>query len=86
MNTSETASSPGPEHPNFENSKYEIVDHSDIFLDNSYDPDVHFLNLKTQNLDLPYILPDEFQKFIDSSSHDSFSIMQLIIRSIKKKF
>ena len=55
MNTSETATSPDPEHPNFENSKYEIVDHSDIFLDNSYDPDVHFLNLKTQNLDLPYI-------------------------------
>ena len=45
-----------------------------------------FFNLKTQNLDSPYILSEEFQKFIDSSSHDSFSILHLNIRSIKKNF
>ena len=79
MNTSETASSSDPERPNFENLKYEILDNSDdILLDNSCDPDV--------NLDSPYILPEEFQKFIDSSSHDSFSILHLNIRSIKKNF
>ena len=79
MNTSETASSSDPERPNFENLKYEILDHSDdILLDNSCDPDV--------NLDSSYILPEEFQKFIDSSSHDSFSILHLNIRSIKKNF
>ena len=56
MNTSETASSSDPERPNFENLKYEIVDNSDdILLDNSWDPDVNFLNLKTQKLDSPYI-------------------------------
>ena len=43
-----------------------------------------FFNLKTQNLDSPYILSEEFQKFIDSSSHDSFSILHLNIKSIKK--
>ena len=45
---------------------------------------INFFNLKTQNLDSPYILPEEFQKFIDNSSHDSFSILHLNIRSIKK--
>ena len=43
-------------------------------------------SLKTQNLDTPYILPEEFQKFVGSSSHDSFSILHLNIRSIKKNF
>ena len=87
MNTSETASSSDPERPNFENLKYDIVDYSDdILLDNSCDPDVNFFSLKTQNLDTPYILPEEFQKFVGSSSHDSFSILHLNIRSIKKNF
>ena len=87
MNTSETASSSDPERPNFENLKYDIVDYSDdILLDNSCDPDVNFFSLKTQNLDRPYILPEEFQKFADTSSHDSFSILYLNIRSIKKNF
>ena len=73
MNTSETVSSSDPEHPNFENLKCEIVDNSDdILLSNLCDPDINFFNFKTQNLDLPYIFPEEFQKFIDSSSHDSF--------------
>ena len=58
----------------------------DILLDNSCDPDVNFFSLKTQNLDTPYILPEEFQKFVGSSSHDSFSILHLNIRSIKKNF
>ena len=83
----QTTNSSDPKHPNFENFKYEVVDNSDnILLDNSCDPDVNFFNLKTQNLDSPYILPEEFQIFIDSSSHDSFSILYLNIRSIKKNF
>ena len=87
MNTSETVSSSDPEHPNFENLKCEIVDNSDdILLSNLCDPDINFFNFKTQNLDLPYIFPEEFQKFIDSSSHDSFSILHLNIKSIKKTF
>ena len=85
MNTSETASSSDPERPNFENLKYDIVDYSDdILLDNSCDPDVNFFSLKTQNLDTPYILLEEFQKFVGSSFHDSFTILHLNIRSIKK--
>ena len=87
MNTSETAHSSDLKRPNFENLKYEIVDNSDdILLDNSCDPDVNFFNLKTQNLYSPYILQEKFQKLIDSSSHDSFSILHLNVRSIKKNF
>ena len=89
MNTSETASSSDPEGPNSENLKYDIVDNynpGDILRDNSCDPDVNFFSLKTQNLDTPYILLEEFQKFVGSSSHDSFSILHLKIRSIKKNF
>ena len=79
MNTFESASSSDPERPNFEILKYDIVDNSDdILLDNSCDPDV--------NLDTPYILPEEFQKFVGGSSHDSFSIFHLNIGSIKKNF
>ena len=51
-------------------------------LDNSF----NLFSLKTQNLDTPYILPEEFQKFVGSSSHDSFSILHINIRSIKKNF
>ena len=48
INTSEAASSSDPERPNFENLKHETVDNfDDILLDNSCDPDVNFLNLKT---------------------------------------
>ena len=87
MNASETASTSDPGRSNFENLKYDIADNSDdILLDNSCDPDVNFFSLKTQNLDMPYILPEEFQKFVGSSSHDSFSILHLNIRSIKKNF
>ena len=50
------------------------------------DANFYFFSLKTQNLDTPYILLEEFQKFIDSSSHDSLSILHLNIRSIKNNF
>ena len=87
MNTSETASSSDPEHPSFENLKYEIVDISDdILLENQRDSNVNFFNLKIQNVDLQYILLEEFQNFIESTSHDSFSILHLNIRRIKKNF
>ena len=83
MNASDTVSSSDSEQLNFENLQYEIADNSDdILLDTSYDPDINIFSLKTQNLDTPYVLPEEFQKFINSSSHDSFSILHLNIRSI----
>ena len=35
---------------------------------------------------MQYILLEEFQNFIESTSHDSFSILHLNIRRIKKNF
>ena len=73
------------ELPDYEILKYEIVDTSEeMLLKNACDPDLNFFNLKTQNFDTPYILPEEFKKFHDTSCDDSFSILHLNIRSIKK--
>ena len=58
----------------------------DILLDNSCDPDLHVFNTTIQNLDTPYILPEEFQNFLDDDISESLSILHLNIRSIKKIF
>ena len=70
---------------NFETLKYDPSESSgDILLDNSCDPDLHFFNTNIQNLDTPYILPEEFQNFLDDDISESLSILHLNIRSIKK--
>ena len=70
---------------NFETLKYDPSESSgDILLDNSCDPDLHFFNTNIQNLDTPYILPKEFQNFLDDDISESLSILHLNIRSIKK--
>ena len=56
----------------------------DILLDNSCDPDLHVFNTTIQNLDTPYILPEEFQNFLDDDISESLSILHLNIRSIKE--
>ena len=72
---------------NFETLKYDPSESSgDILLDNSCDPDLHFFNTNTQNRDTPYILPEEFQNFLDDDISESFSILHLNIRSIRKNF
>ena len=58
----------------------------DILLDNSCHPDLHVFNTTIQNLDTPYILPEEFQNFLDDDISESLSILHLNIRSIKKIF
>ena len=51
---------------NFETLKYDLSESSgDILLDNSYDPDLHLFCTNIQNLDKPYMLPEEFQNFLD---------------------
>ena len=85
MNVNGLTGNSEAELPDYEILKYEIVDTSEeILLNNACDPGLNFFNLKTQNFDTPYILPEEFKKFHDTSSDDSFSILHLNIRSIKK--
>ena len=87
MNANDLKSYSGSEYPEYETLKYEIAENfDDILLNDSCDPDVNFFNLKTQNLDTPYVLPEEFKQFHNDPSHDSLSILHLNIRSIKKNF
>ena len=54
---------------NFETLKYDPSESSgDILLDNSCGADLHFFNTNIQNLDTPYILPEEFQNFLDDDT------------------
>ena len=69
----------------FETLKYDPSESSgDILLDNSCDPYLHFFNTNIQNFNTPYILPEEFQNFLDNDISESLSILHLNIRSIKK--
>ena len=72
---------------NFETLQYDPSESSgDILLDNSCDPNLHFLNTNIQNLNTPYILLEEFQNFLDDDISESFSILHLNIRSMRKNF
>ena len=85
MNVNGLTGNSESELPDYEILKYEIVDASEeILLNNACDPNLNFFNLKTQNFDTPYILPEEFKKLHDTSCDDSFSILDLNIRSMKK--
>ena len=57
---------------NFETLKYDPLESSgNILLDNSCDPDLHFFNTNIENLNTPYILPEEFQNFLDDDISES---------------
>ena len=87
MNVNGLTGNSESELPDYQILKYEIVDTSEeILLNNACDPDLNLFNLKTQNFDTPYILPEEFKKIHDTSCDDSFSILHLNVRSIKKNF
>ena len=58
----------------------------DILLDNSCNSDLHVFNTNIQNLDTPYILPEEFQNFLDDNISERLPILHLNIRSINKNF
>ena len=64
---------------NFETLKYDPSESSgNILLDNSCDRDLHFFNTNIQNLDAAYILPEEFQNFLDDDISESLSILHLL--------
>ena len=72
---------------NSENLKYDPLENFGNFLfDNSSDPDLHFYNTNIQNLNTPYILPEELQKFLGDDKDENVSVLHLNIRSINKNF
>ena len=83
VNTSESSES---EIESFENLKYGIAGNN-ILLDDSCDPDVNFFNVNFENLNTPYLFPEDFNSaYENESSSNYFSILHLNIRSIKKIF
>ena len=73
--------------PHFDTLKYDIfVNNENILLDDSCDPDRNFFSTHIQNINTPYILPDEFDSFLDTIPSQNFSILHLNIRSAKKNF
>ena len=85
INTSESSES---EIESFENLKYSIADNNNnILLDDSCDPDVNFFNVNFENLNTPYLFPEDFSRaYENESSSNYFSILHLNIRSIKENF
>ena len=85
VNTSESSES---EIESFENLKYIIADTSNnILLDDPCDPDVNFFNVNFENLNTPYLFPEDFNSaYENESSSNCFSILHLNIKSIKKNF
>ena len=72
---------------NFENLRYNPSENSrNILFDNSSDPDLHFYNTNIQNLNTPYILPEELQNFLGNDKDENVFVLQLNIRSFEKNF
>ena len=72
---------------NFESCKYSISANThEILLDNYCDPDINFFDTNIQNIDIPYILPEEFESFPSKLNSKCFSILHLNIRNLKKNF
>ena len=55
-----------------------------MMLDNSCDSDLHLFNNNIENIKTPYILPEDFQNFLDDDISENVSILHENIRSIKK--
>ena len=85
VNTSESSES---EIESFENRKYSIADNSNnILLDDSCDPYVNFFNVNFENLNTPYLFPEDFNNAYENESSSIYlSILHFNIRSIKKNF
>ena len=85
VNTSESSES---EIESFENLKYSIADNNNnILLDDSCDRDVNFFNVNFENLNTPYLFPEDFNSAYENESPSNyFSVLHLNIRSIKKNF
>ena len=72
---------------NFVLLKYSISDNTlELLLDNSCDPDKNFFDTDIQNIDTPYILSEEFERFSCKLNSKSFSILHPNIGSLKKNF
>ena len=57
-----------------------------ILFDSSRNLDLHFYNSNIQNLNTPYIIPEELQNVPGDDKDENVSVLHLNIRSIIKNF
>ena len=70
----------GTDSWNFETLKCNISNEStDILLDNACDPDLNFFSKNVKNLDMVYVLPEDFHDSLENSVTSYFSILHLHI-------
>ena len=70
VNTSESSES---EIESFENLKYSIADNNNnILLDDSCDRDVNFFNVNFENLNTPYLFPEDFNSAFENELSSNY--------------
>ena len=70
----------------FENKLFNPFDIQQIMDDEGNDPDLHFFNDHSEAVSSPYYTIDEFSCASNSLLKNSFSILQINIRSMNKNF
>ena len=73
--------------PNFESMSFNLFPNNNNFSDNNQDPDVSFFVVNIRSLNTEYFsLPDVKIGFSKFESPDTFSVLHLNIRSLRKNF
>ena len=70
----------------FENKLFNPFDFQQIMDDEGNDPDLNFFNDHSEAVSSPYYTTDEFSCASNSLLKNSFSILQINIRSMNKNF
>ena len=77
----------GTDSWNFETLQYNISNESnDILLDNAYDPDLNFFSKNVKNLDMVYVLLEDFHDSLKKQVTSYFSILHLESLKVSKLF
>ena len=70
----------------FENKSFNLLDFQQIMDDEGNDSDLNFFNDDSEAVSWPYYTIDEFSCVSNSLLENSFSILQINIRSMNKNF
>ena len=70
----------------FEKQIFKLFDFQKVLLYEGNDPDINFLNDKSEAADSPYFSIDDFNSSSQKLLKNSFSILHISIRSLNKNF
>ena len=74
------------ENKNFENIVFDLFDSQNVLRDENNDLDVNFFNKKSEVVNSPYYNVDKFNSSSQNLLKNSFSILNINIRSTNKNF